>query len=250
MYLTHSLATPDFSPSYPLQRALPPGKSDPAQKTLANALALAQSVARLLAASEARACERLHAISAAWAVDGPAAVAALRDRLGMHCARFEALEQFASETARRATEAWCDQAYALSLIRITRMPPRRPLLERAAPRPLEAGDPAELQLRMALVRRFRVTLRQGDPYFGDLLRAVLRFLRRRQAILCIAAEARHDLDHHLGADAAARAFTAAFDELPGSGAARGLPDLLADLQNILAMQLHVDAESLVVTDCQ
>jgi hypothetical protein len=237
-----------FPPGFALVPAMPRIGADPVLKASANALALAQSIALLLPASGARACERLHAIAAAWAADGPVSVAALRDRLRAHCERFESLEAFATETARQATEARCERTYALSQIRITRMPPRRPLLERAAPRPLEAGNTAELKLRMALVGHFLVTLRQGEPHFGGFLRTVLRFLRRRQAVLHIAAEARFDLDYHLGAGAAARALGSQFDEDTDFGDARGLPNLLADLQDIFDLRIAVDARTLDIED--
>jgi hypothetical protein len=253
MNLTLAPAAPAasaFFPSIAFTPATPSSSTTHNEKASANARALAQSVALLLPASEARACERLHAISTAWAADGPATVVALRDRLRAHCERFEALEGLATESARRATEARCEQTYALSKIRITRMPPRYPLLQRAAPRPLEAGTTAELQLRLALVRHFRVTMRQGEPHFGALQRTVLRFLRRRQAILRIVATAQRTLDLHLGAGAGNRAFGGLLGNPAGIGASRDLPDLYADLQSILDLKFTVDTGTLDIADRQ
>ncbi len=246
MHLTHAPAVPALDPRvlFPPARSSAPART--VSKVFANALALAQSATRLLTLSEARACEQLHAIGRKWALIGPAPVAALRDRLREHCLRFEADALYATEAARRATEAWCERAYALGTIRLSHLPPRYPLLERVAPLPLEAGDPAQLQLRVALVRHFRVTLRQADPHLGELQRAVLRLLRKRKAVLCVAGEVRRDLERHLGAGVAARAFEGARDEFPGQGPARGLPDLLTDLQEILDIRITVGADTLAI----
>ena len=246
MNLTLTPAVTAFAPAIGFTHAVLPARTPLAEKASANALALAQSVALLLPASEARACERLHAITTAWAADGPATVAALRDRLRAHCERFEAMADLATETARRATEARCERTYALSKVRITRMPPRYPLLVCVAPRPLEAGNSAELQLRLALVRHFRVTLRQGQPHFGAMQRTMLRFLRRRHAVLRIAARARHILDHHLGAGAATRAFGGLLDA-PSAGSR---PDLFAELENILDLKFSVDTATLGIAGRQ
>jgi hypothetical protein len=130
------------------------------------------------------------------------------------------------------------------------MPPRYPLLEIAAPRPLPVDGSAEFQLRVALVHHFRVTMRQGEPHLGAMHRAVLRFLRRRQAILRIVAETRRNLERHAGVGTAARAFGAASIE-----SHHGLPDaagmhrsgLVEELEEIFGIHISIDKDVIELT---